>query len=59
MCSEGADDEEVRTHLVAYLLWLFGWIMFPTSHGNIINPAYIHIAESLADAPIDEVPQYS
>ena len=58
-CPLDADDGEVRTHLVAYLLWLFGWIMFPTSHGNIVNPAYIRLAESLADAPIDEIAVYS
>ena len=30
-CSEDAPDEVVRTHLVAYLLYLFGSVIFPTT----------------------------
>jgi hypothetical protein len=58
-CPAGAEDEVVRTHLVAYLLFLFGWYMFPTSHGNIVYPSYIDLAEALADAPLGDAPQYS
>ena len=56
---EDADDEAVRTHLLAYLLYLFGWFMFPTSHGNIVYPSYIHLAEALVDASVGDALQYS
>jgi hypothetical protein len=59
ICPEDADDEGVRTHLLAYLLFLFGWFLFPTSHGTIVYPSYIHLAEALADAQVGDAPQYS
>ena len=46
-------------HLEAYLLWLFGWIMFTSSHGNSVAKHLIHFAREIADAPLDAVPQYS
>ena len=39
---EDADDYAVTRHLEAYLLWLFGWIMFTNSHGNSVLKELIH-----------------
>ena len=58
-CPEGAPHEVVRTYLVAYLLQLFGWVMFPTTKGDLLNPSFICIAESLVDAGAGPMPQYS
>ena len=49
-CPQGAPHEVVRTHLVAYLLQLFGWVLFPTTKGDFLNPSFIRVAESLVDA---------
>ncbi|KAM0839670.1 hypothetical protein ACQ4PT_060165 [Festuca glaucescens] len=32
-----ADDNQVARHLEAFLLWLFGWIMFTRSKGDIVD----------------------
>lgn len=44
---------------MAYLLFLFGWALFPTTQGDWVYPSFIHIAESLVDAEPGEMPQYS
>ena len=54
-----ADDATVSRHLEAYLLWLFGWIMFTTSHGNTVDRHLIRFAREIADSPPGAVPQYS
>ena len=56
---EDADDYAVVRHLEAYLLWLFRWIMFTSTHGNSVRKELIHYAREVADAPIEAVPQYS
>ena len=58
-CPVHAPEEVVRTHLMAYILFLFGWVLFPTTTGVSVHPTYIHLAESLADALPGQVPQYS
>ena len=45
-------------HLFAYLLYLFG-IMFPSSHGDVVLPSLIKIAEEIVDAPLPPNPIYS
>ena len=54
-----ADEATVSRHLEAYLLWLFGWIMFTSSHGNSVGKQLIPFARAIADAPLDAVPQFS
>lgn len=46
-------------HLEAYLLWLFGWIMFTSTHGNSVGKQLIHFAREIADHPLEAIPQYS
>nr|CAE01945.2 OSJNBa0073L13.8 [Oryza sativa Japonica Group] len=49
----------VQRHLVAYLLWLFGWVMFTGTHADSVDKHFIHFAEQIAELPIAEIPQYS
>jgi hypothetical protein len=49
----------VARHLKAYLLWLFGWVMFCNSQGSSVSKHLIPYARVIADAQLDEVPQYS
>ena len=58
-CPQGAPDEVVRMHIVAYLLQLFGWVLFPTTQGDFCYPSCIRLAESLVDAEAGPMPQYS
>ena len=55
-CPAFAPDHIVRNHLIAYLLYIFGWILFPTSHNDIVYPEWIFVAESLVDLPQEDVP---
>ena len=54
-----ADNFTVARHLEAYLLWLFGWVMFCSSQGDSCPKQLIPLARSIADAPLHEVPQFS
>ena len=54
-----ADDATIARHLEAYLLWLFGWIMLCTSRGNSVPKHLLPYARAIAEAPLDDVPQYS
>ena len=56
---EDADDFMVARHLEAYLLWLFGWVMFCSSQGDSCPKQLIPLARSIADAPLHEMPQFS
>ncbi|XP_066162179.1 protein MAIN-LIKE 1-like [Oryza sativa Japonica Group] len=45
------DDQEewiVQRHLVAYQLWLFGWVMFTGTHADSVDKHFIHYAEQIA-----------
>ena len=53
------EDWIVRRHLVAYLLWLFGWVMFTGTHTDSIDKHLIQLAEEIADLPIEAIPKYS
>lgn len=54
-----ADDYVIRKHLIAYLLFLFGSIMFPSSSGDTIPPSYINMAVEIADNQFDDIIAYS
>ena len=56
---DDADDATVTRHLEAYILWLFGWIMFCSSQGDSCPKQLIPVARAIADAPLDEVLQFS
>ncbi len=55
-----ADAASVSRSLEAYLLWLFGYIIFNNGHGNSVDKILIHYAQSIADSEADEdVPSWS
>ena len=57
---EDADEWTVDRCLEAYLLRLFGWVMFCGSTGNVVDKLFIKYARDIVDAPsLDEVPHYS
>jgi hypothetical protein len=43
--------------LEAYLLWLFGYVMFYGSQGDAISRFLISHARRIADATVEEMPQ--
>ncbi|WVZ91587.1 hypothetical protein U9M48_037737 [Paspalum notatum var. saurae] len=53
------DDESVRRSLEAYLLWLFGFIMFKNGTSNSVDKVLIPYAQEIADTPKDDVPIWS
>ena len=42
--------------LEAYLLWLFGYIMFNNSHGHCVDRVFLPYAQEIADADEDVIP---
>jgi hypothetical protein len=59
-----ANNYQVARHLEAFLLWLFGWVMFRGAHAYIGGDnSFIEFAQEIADAPEDpdpeDVPKYS
>lgn len=50
---------QLARHLEAYLLWLFGWVMFTSSHGDIVDARWIPHARAIADNELDDIPQLS
>ena len=59
MLVKDADINSVTRSLEAYLLWLFGCIMFNNSHGDSVDKVLMVYAWEIADAPEDEVPTWS
>ena len=57
--ADDAEDWRVSRHLEAYLLWLFGWVMFTISHHDSVDKHLVWFAQQIADAPEDAVPQFS
>ena len=53
-----ADEYSVTRSLEAYLLWLFGYIMFNNTHGNSVDMILLPYAREIADA-VEDVPPYS
>nr|CCI55346.1 PH01B019A14.15 [Phyllostachys edulis] len=58
-CPNDATDEVVRCYLIAYLLFIFKWVMFPNTQEDMVYPSYIHLAESIVDVDDEDVPQYN
>ena len=49
MLDEDADDDSVSKSLEAYLLWLFGYVMFNNGHGNSVDKILVPYAQEIAD----------
>ena len=54
-----ADEDSVTRSLEAYQLWLFGYIMFNNSHGAYVDRVLVPYAQEIAEAAVEEMPQYS
>src|SRR5207253_10021041 len=59
MLAEDADIDSVTRSLEAYLLWLFGCIMFNNSHGDSVDRVLMPYAGEIANAVEDDVPTWS
>src|SRR5436190_21841970 len=59
MLAEDADNGSVDRSLEAYLLWLFGCIMFNNNHGDSVDRVLMPYAREIADAAEDDVPTWS
>ena len=59
MLAEDADIGSVDRSLEAYLLWLFGCIMFNNSHGDSVDRVIMPYAREIADAAEEDVPTWS
>ena len=57
--AEDAPDHTVRRHFEAYLMWLFGWVMFLESHDDNIDKNMIRYAQELADWQVEEIQPYA
>ena len=53
-----ADEYSVTRSLEAYLLWLFGYIIFNNTHGNSVDRILLPYAGEIADGD-EDVPPYS
>ena len=42
-------NEQVSRHLEAYLLWLFGWVLFTSSHNDSVDSRLVGYARAIAD----------
>ena len=54
-----ADEYSVTRSLEAYLLWLFGCIMFNNSHGHCVDRVLLPYAQEIVDADEVDIPLYS
>ena len=54
-----ADDDSVTRSLEAYLLWLFGYIMFNNSHRAYVDRVLVPYTQEIAEAAVEEMAQYS
>jgi len=42
--------QQLDRALEAYLLWLFGYVLFTTGAGDTVSARWIHVAREIADA---------
>jgi len=50
---------QLARHLEAYQLWLFGWVMFTSSHGDKVDARWIPHTRAIANNKLDKIPQLS
>ena len=43
-------SNQVSWHLEAYLLWLFGWVLFTSSHGDSVDARLVGYTRAIADS---------
>jgi hypothetical protein len=57
--ADDAEQEIVDRFFKAYLLWLFGFVLFCNSQGDAVARYLIPHDQRIIDAPLDVVPQIS
>jgi hypothetical protein len=57
--ADDAEQETVDMFVEAYLLWLFGFVLFCSLQGDAVARYLIPHARRIANAPLDAVPQIS
>jgi hypothetical protein len=57
--ADDAEQETIDRFFEAYLLWLFGFVLFCSSQGDAVMRYLIPHARRIANAPLDVVPQIS
>jgi hypothetical protein len=57
--ADDAEQETVDRFFEAYLLWLFGFVLFCSSQCETVKRYLTPHARRIADAPLDTVPQIS
>jgi hypothetical protein len=57
--ADDAEQEIVDRFFEAYMLWLFGLVLFCSSQGDAVLRYLIPHPRRIADAPLDVVPQIS
>jgi len=45
--------------LEAYLLWLFSWVLFTSSHHDNVDKHFVHYMVQIVYSPLEVIPQYS
>ena len=56
LLAKDANEYSVTKSLEAYLLWLFGYIMFNNTHGNSVDRILLPYAREIADGDKDVLP---
>jgi hypothetical protein len=54
---DDADELTSNRHLEAYMLWLFGYVMFCGSQGDAVSGFLNPHVWRIADATVEEMPQ--
>jgi hypothetical protein len=57
--ADDANDQTPDRFLEVYLLWLFGWVLFCESAGDSVSWCLIPLAQRIADAALEQMPQIS
>jgi hypothetical protein len=57
--ADDAEQETVDRFFEAYLLWLFGFVLFCSSQGDAVARYLIPHARRITNMPLDSVPQIS
>jgi hypothetical protein len=51
-----AEQETIDSFFEAYPLWLFGFVLFCSSQGDVVVRYLIPHAQRITDVPLDTVP---
>ncbi|XBH54869.1 hypothetical protein VPH35_077082 [Triticum aestivum] len=52
-------EEQSQCAVEIYVLWLFGWVMFTSTHGDCVEPRLIEYAMDIAYSKIEDIQEIS